>query len=109
MTAARVTIEQAGTIGTASHVFHVSKPVAVAEKATESYGYLYGWKLRSLTSREIVGELTTTGFDGIYAAWDVDEVRGESSLAKSGVTFMEGITAILGTPGAGYTHYRKAS
>lgn len=105
----RITIEQVGTGGTALGKFTRTKPVAVAEQVTDSYGYLYGYKLRSLVSREVVGELLPTAFEDLYSAYYVDEVRGESSLAKSSVTLMEGVTAILGTPGYGYTHYRKAS
>jgi len=107
--AKHITIEQVGTGGTSLGKFTRTDPVAVAERVTDSYGYLVGYRVRSLTSREIVGELTPTGFDGIFAAWNVDEVRGESDLAKSNVTLMEGITAILGRPGYGYDHYRKAS
>lgn len=104
-----VSIEQVGTGGTSLGKFTRTKPVAVAEQVTDDYGYLVGWKIRSTVSREIVGEITPTGFEGIFAAWHVDDVRGETSLAKSNVTLMEGITAILGTPGHGFTHYRKAS
>ncbi len=102
-----IAIEQVGAGGTSLGKFTRTKPAAVAEKVTDSYGYLLGYRIRSLTSREIVGELTPTGFEGIFAAWHVDDVRGENSLAKSNVTLMEGVTAILGAPGSGYTHYRQ--
>lgn len=105
----RVTIEQAGFIGTASGKMHVSKAVAVAEKVTDDLGRLERWDIRSLTSREVIGELTTTAFDGLYSAWELDEMGGETSLAKSDAAFMEGVTAILGHPGAGYDYYRKAA
>ncbi len=107
--AKHITIEQVGTGGTSLGKFTRSKPVAVAEEVTDSYGYLYGYQLRSLVSREIVGEIRPTAFDGLYSAWNVDEIRGENDLSKSNVTLMEGVTAILGTPGYGYTHYRKAA
>ena len=104
-----ITIEQAAAGGTSLGKFTRTKPVAVAEKVTDDYGRLVRYRVRSLTSREVVGELTPTGFEDIYAAWEVDEVAGEIWLAKSDVTLMEGVTAILGTPGYGYTHYRQAS
>ena len=104
-----ITIEQVGTGGTSLGKFTRTAPVAVAEKVTDSYGYLVGYRLRSLTSREVIGELRPMAFEGLYSAWNVDDVRGENDLAKSNVTLMEGITAILGKPGYGYTHYRKAA
>ena len=107
--ARHITIEQVGTGGTSLGKFTRTRPVAEAYEIVDYVGRIVGWDVRSLTSREVVGELTTTGFEGLYSAWDVDEIRGESSLAKSNVTLMEGIAAILGTPGYGYDHYRKAS
>jgi hypothetical protein len=104
-----IDIEQVGTGGTSLGKFTRTRPVAVAEEITDHLGRTDRWDLRSLTSREIIGQLTCTGFQDVYTAWNVDDVRGESSLAKSNATFMEGITAILGAPGYGYTHYRKVT
>lgn len=107
--ARHVDIEQVGTGGTSLGKFTRTAPVAVAEKVTDSYGYVMGYRIRSTASREVIGELFPAVNPGLYFAWNTDEIHGTRRSAADGSrTFMDAVAAILGKPGAGYTHYRKA-
>jgi hypothetical protein len=108
-----VDIEQVGTGGTSLGRFTRTRPVASAVELAGDSGRPGGYELRSLTPEifgEVWGYLYPAGNPGYYFPWHADEIHGTQHPATDGSrTFMDAVAAILGKPGAGYTHYRKAA